>query len=104
MECYKKKNSQKALRLFKECLRYDSENVDCLYHMGSCCLNLQNYEQSIKYLSHAKNLNTSYNTNLYLYLAIDYKMLKNEDEALRILQLGVKTFPDFEEGYLYIGN
>jgi tetratricopeptide (TPR) repeat protein len=104
MEYYRKKNSHKALMLFKECLKYDSENIDCLYFMGSCCLNLQNYEQSIKYLSHAKNLNPSYNQTLYLYLAICFKMLKKEDEAIKILQIGVKKFPDFEEGYLYIGN
>lgn len=41
---------------------------------------------------------------MYLYLAICFKMVKKEDEAIRILQIGVNKFLDFEDGYLYIGN
>jgi hypothetical protein len=31
-------------------------------------------------------------------------MVKKEDDAIKTLLIGVKKFPDFEDGYLYIGK
>jgi hypothetical protein len=46
-------------------------------------------------LEYLREVNPSYSTNVYLYWAINLKMLKKDEEAIKVLENGIKIFPRF---------
>jgi tetratricopeptide (TPR) repeat protein len=74
------------------------------YYIGSCQLNLGKHQASIISLNECLQQNERFNQNAYLYIAINFKLMGNPRQAIRILEKATALFPNFEEGFFYKGK
>lgn len=64
-------------------------------------LNSGKHQASIMYLNECLTLCKNYSPNVYLYIAVNFKMLGNLKQAVKILEEGLQVFPNFEEAIFY---
>lgn len=74
------------------------------YYTGSCLLNLGQHQSSIVQLNECITLNHKYSPSAYLLIAINFKLLKNVKQAIRVLEEGAGVFPNSEEVLFYKGK
>lgn len=104
MKAFREKNVGKALEIFKELRKNGDRSAELSYYLGSCNLNLGKHQSSIVFLNECLLQNEKFSQNAYLYIAINFKLLGNLRQAIRILEKGTAVFPAFEEGYFYMGK
>lgn len=104
IRAYREKNVSKALELFKEVRKNGDKSAQLSYYMGSCFLNMGKHQSSIMYLNECISANEKYNPNVYLYIAVNFKLMGNYRQAVRVLEKGINIFPNFEQGQFYKGK
>lgn len=75
----KSNNFEKAMKLFQECVKKESDNIEALYLLGVSAFHLEDYEESIKSLTAVLLREDHFRKNVYLFLAISYKKTNNVD-------------------------
>jgi tetratricopeptide (TPR) repeat protein len=101
MRAFREKNVGRALEIFKELRKGGERSAELSYYLGSCYLNLGKHQSSIVFLNECLLQNERFSQNVYLYIAINFKLLGNLKQAIRILEKGTAIFPAFEEGFFY---
>lgn len=85
MKAFREKNVGKALEIFKELRKNGDRSAELSYYLGSCNLNLGKHQSSIVFLNECLLQNEKFSQNAYLYIAINFKLLGNLRQAIRIL-------------------
>ncbi|CAK89724.1 unnamed protein product (macronuclear) [Paramecium tetraurelia] len=97
------KKEQKALEIYEKILSIDTTNEQYLYEKGSILFNQKNYNESFDIFLELKN--SEYAQNLNYYLGFCYNQKKEYVEALKQLNLYLKTGKDnLEQVYFIIGT
>lgn len=104
MRAFREKDVGRALEIFREVRRTGDRSAEVSYYIGSCLLNLGKHQASIISLNECLQQNEKFNQNAYLYIAINFKLLGNPRQAIRILDKAASLFPNFEEGFFYKGK
>jgi tetratricopeptide (TPR) repeat protein len=58
-------------------------------------LNTGKHQASIMYLNECLSISKTYSPNAYLYIAINFKMIGNFKQAIKVLEEGLSLFPNF---------
>jgi len=83
---------------------YDSKLLEANYLLGVSHLSLQDYEKAIKEFTYVIDKNPFFKKNIYILLAVGYKKLNFNVQAIKILNQCIMKFPKYYDAYIYRGK
>lgn len=95
-----KKKRERNMRIIKEELKDNPDNALMLFSMGNEYYALQDYNEALKYYLKSYehfDKNVPFNSKLILRIASCYEITKNYGEELKIIDEGLKDYPNFTD-------
>ena len=84
------KESEERMQMFLQVLEIDEEDLFANHGLGSCCNNLEKFDEAIKYLNKAIAIKASH-TQCYEELGKAYEGLKDLDNARAAYERGIEV-------------
>lgn len=84
------KESEERMQMFLQVLEIDEEDLFANHGLGSCCNNLEKFDEAIKYLNKAIAIKASH-TQCYEELGKAYEGLKDLDKARAAYERGIEV-------------
>jgi tetratricopeptide (TPR) repeat protein len=78
-------NFAKANKIFQEYLKKESEHIEAQYLLGLSHFYLENYAESVQWLSRVLDKDDHFRNCAYLFLAISHKKTNNIESAISVV-------------------
>ncbi len=93
---------EEALKVFKDVIKRDPDNVDVYYNLASVYQYLGRYEEAIPYLKRVLELDPNDRDTLF-ELGSTYYGLGDHEEAIYYFKETINVVPDHAESYAFLG-
>jgi tetratricopeptide (TPR) repeat protein len=97
-------NYEKATELLGRCLKNDGMNLEALYSRGVSFMHLEKYELAIKDFLVVFEVDPGFDKQLYIALYMCYNYTGKHSLGLKVLNKGLRKFPNFSQGFLLRGQ